>query len=329
VRTQGNGRPKAAAESSCSAGDDRKNSTRPMPFAEAALSLAGQGWPVFPLAPGDKVPLISKAAGGNGFRDGTTNLAQVEAWARRYPTANIGARIPEHMILVDVDPRNGSGETVSRWESEYGPLPATLTVWSGRGDGGHHRYYLMPNFEPALRRLCGTGIDLKTHKVGYAVMPYSIHPDSGEPYLWAEPLRPPVPLPQWFKDLIRPVKPSRPKGPMNVHSGSGSGLPSERFAESHTWAEVLEPFGWRECDRMPGRWLRPGRDRGSSASVVTARDGAEVLHVFSSNGGPLEVDRSYNKFGVWAALAHGGDWKAATAALQGAGRDGGLASGGR
>ncbi len=57
------------------------------PLPRAARALAASGVPVFPVAARDKVPLIRN---GRGFRDATTNLAQIETWWRRFPQANIG-----------------------------------------------------------------------------------------------------------------------------------------------------------------------------------------------------------------------------------------------
>lgn len=290
------------------------------PFADAAAALAAAGWLVFPVKPRGKTPLIPNEMGGRGHKDGTTDPAQVARWARAYPTANIGTRVPQSLIVVDVDPRNGGDVTAAGWEAEHGPIPETLTVWSGRGDGGRHLYFLAPAFKPSRDRLKGTGVDLKDHG-GYVVLPPSIHPEGDRgPYRWGEPLAAPVALPEWLADLLRPIQqPTATRRPVRLRI-AGSGLPSEDFNESHTWADVLEPYGWQESAGKPGRWLRPGRDLGSSAHVVTTKTGDEVLHVFSSAAAPLEDQKNYSKFAAWAELAHRGDWKAAVAAAKQGGR---------
>ena len=67
----------------------------PAGFLDDALAYAARGWPVFPLRPGEKVPLIAKAAGGNGVHDATTDPDQIRAWWTKHPTANIGlAAVP-------------------------------------------------------------------------------------------------------------------------------------------------------------------------------------------------------------------------------------------
>src|SRR5690625_7186878 len=57
------------------------------PRADAARAFAAAGVPVFPCAPGGKRPLIRD---GQGFRDATTDLTQIDAWWSRAPAANIG-----------------------------------------------------------------------------------------------------------------------------------------------------------------------------------------------------------------------------------------------
>lgn len=286
------------------------------PFADAGADLAAAGWPVFLLGVRGKRPLISKAMGGNGFKDGTTDPDRVNAWARLYPTANVGARIPAPYILIDIDPRNGGDRTLARWDAEHGPLPQTLTVWSGRGDGGRHLYFLAPAFDVTSDRLKGTGVDLKTHRTGYAVMPPSIHPEGKQgAYCWGSPMCAAARLPDWLASLLRPAKPKpRTCGDWQPFRSSSSGLPSVEFDRAASWGDVLEPAGWVHVKE--GRWRRPGRDDGSSALVVTAQDGTELLHVFSSAAAPLEDGKNYSKFAAWAELAHRGDWKAAAAALK-------------
>jgi Bifunctional DNA primase/polymerase, N-terminal len=67
---------------------------------------------------------------------------QIKAWWIRWPNATIGARVPESLLVIDVDPRNGG--SLAELESLTGPLPATLTAWSGRDDGGRHLYFRRP-----------------------------------------------------------------------------------------------------------------------------------------------------------------------------------------
>jgi hypothetical protein len=70
---------------------------------EAALTYAHQGIPVFPLAPGTKVPLISAQHGGRGLHDATTTLSRINAWWKACPDANVGLRTGIRFDVVDLD----------------------------------------------------------------------------------------------------------------------------------------------------------------------------------------------------------------------------------
>lgn len=142
----------------------------------AALELADADWPVFPL--NGKKPL----AGSHGHLDATTDPRQIRRWWKEDPRYNIGSPVPENLLVLDVDPRN-KGD-LSLLERRVGAkLPRTLEVISGRRDGGRHLYYMRP-FERPYRGNIPAGIDVKTN--GYMVMPPSLHPDTGKPYLWID-----------------------------------------------------------------------------------------------------------------------------------------------
>ena len=55
----------------------------------------------------------------------------------------------------------------------------------------------------------------------------------------------------------------------------------------------LPDHGW---EKTGDNFRRPGTDKPISASIVTAKDGTRLLHVFSSNAQPFEADKNYNAF---------------------------------
>ncbi|MFV0442161.1 MAG: bifunctional DNA primase/polymerase [Planctomycetaceae bacterium] len=64
---------------------------------EAALRHAELGYPVFPCAPGEKLP-----ATPNGFKDASSDPQQIDAWWTTKPASNIG--IPtEGLLVLDID----------------------------------------------------------------------------------------------------------------------------------------------------------------------------------------------------------------------------------
>lgn len=95
---------------------------------------------------------------------------------------------------------------------------------------------------------------------------------------------------------------------------------------THTWADVLR--GWTEHHTDAAGityWTRPGKDPREGWSATTNANGTDRLIVFTSAdvGGFDAYDgtgapTSYDRFGAWATLAHGGDRVAATRALRSA-----------
>ena len=149
---------------------------------QAALELANLGWPVFPCVetPGEKA---KSPYTRNGFHDASIEPTQIHTWWDYKPRALIGLAVPAGMMVIDIDPRKGGSREAL--EEKVGKLPITATVWSGRGDGGHHLYFMRPKGDLTGIRLRSMGIDLKDADRGYVIAPPSLHPDTGQPY-WDE-----------------------------------------------------------------------------------------------------------------------------------------------
>lgn len=117
----------------------------------------------------------------------------------------------------------------------------------------------------------------------------------------------------------------RPKAPAvearserTPHGGGGRWevTPGDDFNERASWTDVLEPHGWRRLFTTAGgneHWCRPGKSRGTSATV--SEGGAGTLYVFTSST-VFEVDTAYSRFGAYAMLKHGGDFREAARALE-------------
>lgn len=162
----------------------------------AALKYAELGYPVFPCAPGDKVPITPR-----GFKDATTDPEQIRAWWKKYPDANIG--IPTAgLLVIDVDGKDNAwpGDTVKAEELACGPISLTPR-------GGRHHIFRQPDgwrFRNTTGKIA--------HKVdtraggGYIVVPPSVV--DGKSYRWAETFElnvAPGELPEppgWLIDLL-------------------------------------------------------------------------------------------------------------------------------
>lgn len=181
----------------------------------AALDLAAQGWAVFPCHWRDDDRAKSPKT-INGHLGASRDPDVILSWWTRWPRAMIGAPVPEAFVVVDVDPRNNP-EGLAELENLVGPIPATLTVWSGRRDGGRHLYFRRP-VGPVTSTKLPEGIDLKA--AGYCIVPPSIHPASGKPYVWVH--RPAAAMPSPLRELLRPPAPRRWTG--GRRGGNGDAL---------------------------------------------------------------------------------------------------------
>lgn len=158
-----------------------------MTLKDAALGYAAQGMAVFPLVTNGKQPLTSR-----GFKDASTDPETVAAWWDATPDANIGYAVPEGLLVVDVDPRNGGGTTMRKLREQHGPLPTTKTV--DTASGGSHYYFTVPE-GVAFKSVLGPGVDLKRGGKGYVILPPS-KTDAGT-YEPRGKLTP-VPCPPWI-----------------------------------------------------------------------------------------------------------------------------------
>lgn len=152
----------------------------PGDLAGAAAWYALRGWPVFPLVPGGKTPLIR-----GGFRGASTDPRVVGDWWKSGPESNIGCPTGGRFDVVDID---------------YRSHPAALRVWSAIRDEfeahgivstprGVH-YYVLPSGMGNGAAVGGiSGLDYRGEG-GYVVLPPSRRPDGR--YLWWSPPSPDI-----------------------------------------------------------------------------------------------------------------------------------------
>ena len=179
------------------------------PLDAALFYVRYHQWPVFPLR--GKEPLTRR-----GFYDATTQEAQVHQWWQSWPDANIGMPTGEGsgIVVLDVDAAHGGFASLAAMQERpgYVPLPATRKALSG--GGGLHLYYAYPEGQrignkAQLGHL--EGIDIRGQG-GYIVLPPSLHPTSGNRYLWLDESRP-APFPAFFLELANPPRRQPPQPP--------------------------------------------------------------------------------------------------------------------
>ncbi len=139
-----------------------------------ALAYARRGWPVFPCAPGQKIP-----ATRHGYRDATTDERQISAWFGRGPQYNLaiatGAPGPD---VLDVDQHGTTGNgyaALSRLHSAG--LLDGAAAYVRTPSGGLHAYFAGTSQRNA--HLPGHHLDFRSAG-GYVLAPPSAV--GGRPY---------------------------------------------------------------------------------------------------------------------------------------------------
>ena len=180
------------------------------PLAAQALDLAALGIPVFPCAR-TKRPAISKAEGGHGFHDATTDpetVAQLFA-ARGATIIGVPTGDASGWDALDIDPKNGG----DAWEQANAQrLPETRVHQTPSG-GRHYLFRHAPGVHNSTSSIA-PGIDVRGAG-GYICVPpspgYTVISDA-EPVDW----------PDWLLELVlpktrapAPQAPSEPRRPVS------------------------------------------------------------------------------------------------------------------
>jgi len=171
-----------------------------MSTKKMARTLAEQGWPVFPVQPGEKRPLGKLAP--HGCKDATTDPVKVDDWWRVVPSANIGLATSLHLFVVDLDVKNGA-DGLAAWEqlTKGRPVPETLAV--DTPSGGRHYYFRAPKGTQIKNSASAVadGIDVRGDG-GYVLFPPS---ETGAGRYHVRHRAPVASAPDWLlKALTRP-----------------------------------------------------------------------------------------------------------------------------
>ena len=111
--------------------------SRRTPQEEQAHRFAEAGWPVFPTAPGSKIPITE-----HGYLDASTGHRQIQQWFRGEPNANLavatGKPGPD---VVDVD-KKGDRSGFASWNAlKQAGLTGEPQAIVRTPSGGMHAYY--------------------------------------------------------------------------------------------------------------------------------------------------------------------------------------------
>jgi putative DNA primase/helicase len=241
---------------------------------EAAIDAAASGIPVFPCLPGTKRP-----ATPHGFKDATTNRAQIDAWWHDNPSFNVGCS-PGQCGWAVIDPEFDAAPDWANGEA----LPKTYTVKTPRG--GKHLYF--EGSLPSTTAKLAPRVDTRG-RGGYVLLPPSVTEDG---QYSIEDNSDPAPLPAWLaqwdaehatqerkeapalgnpvaeehlRKLLGYIDPDAPRGDWRdaiagIHATPLVDDPdaSKRRQIAHEFSEgKLERLG-RYKDRRPSRYTSPG-----------------------------------------------------------------------
>ena len=130
--------------------------------------------------------------------------AEIRAWWRRWPTANVGlvTGVISRLAVLDIDPRNGGIDTLH--DLDAGAVMPDDNTLAETGSRGLHHYFALD--APLAKGAPFQGIELQADGA-LVVAPPSLH-HSGRRYRWCrDPLsgvvrdlnRPWTPLPAWLR----------------------------------------------------------------------------------------------------------------------------------
>ena len=288
------------------------------------LAYAAKGLEIFPVNWRTKHPLVE-----NGMKDATTNPTTITKWWRTWPDASIACRIPEGVVVLDIDPRHNGHQTWTELENHFGTLTTTRWHASGRGDGGRHLWYRHPTGKlrtkkldewaktngvghQAGKRSWSAGIDILHHNHRYSILPPSLHGETSTPYTWGA--EGPIPdLPAPLAALI--VADDTPPEPLRIVQDPTS--IADWYTNNHSWLDILPREGWQlvdgDGDSDGSRWRHPNATAEHSA---TTRHGCLFVYTpntdfpVTENSDPKGITR----FRAYTTLNHDGDGKSAARA---------------
>jgi hypothetical protein len=305
---------------------------RAMTLLELATKYAGSGLSVIPIkADGSKAPAISEWTSYQREIAGPDELQRM--FSNGCGIAIVCGRVSGNLEVIDFDedgfPKQfsevvraaGRQELLERLPIVKTPHGAHLFLRCDGSIGGNQKLAQILDSQQRIK----TAIETRGEG-GYVVTvgsPAACHP-SGKPYKMVRGDLAAIPsitaedrnfllsaarsLNGYTRKDDRKSKDPAPQ--------DGGGRPGDDFNQRATWAEILEPHGWKHVSSKgdEDQWRRPGKNEGISAT--TNYNGSGMLYVFSSNAQPFETERGYSKYSAYALLNHNGDCSEASRALR-------------
>lgn len=147
-----------------------------------ALAMAEDGFPVFPVCPRTKRPLTL-----HGFKDATTDVAQIIAWWNRWPDAlvSIPTGYETGIAVLDIDTggEKAFGGLMARWSLEFEDDLSNVAAITP--SGGRHFYFRIEEGTAPKTRASDIAPNIDSRAIGGSIIiPGNMLPD-GRSYHWA------------------------------------------------------------------------------------------------------------------------------------------------
>lgn len=156
------------------------------PYAQAAQLYRDAGWQgVLPIV-GKRVP----PSGYTGYNASWPTDLVIDDWVNVRGAENIGLRLPDDIIGIDIDAYDGRKglETIEWYESQLDCVLPLTHRSSARTDGSGIRFFRVPagmNWKSDLGANSNVEIIRSGHR--FAMVWPSVHPDVHETYKWLAP----------------------------------------------------------------------------------------------------------------------------------------------
>ena len=307
---------------------------------EHARRYVAAGLSVIPVrADGSKAP---KMGGWRTYTDRLPTDEELSEWFGSGVATGIGV-VPGpasgNLVVLDFENKGGQcsySEWLSTLPAELQPHLATCPVVR-TPSGGRHVWVRLADPVPGgkLARYAKGTTKIEVRGLGHQVLAPGCPPEchaSGEPYVFESEGWTvgggvaPVPSEAWAGwvehacSLNEYAAPERPtvSGWSGPTGKADDDAPGADFNRRGSWAETgLFEAGWswvRKAGEERGLICRPDKEAGVSASIgmVTSKvNGWPLFWCWSTSVPEFVAEQGYSRFAVFAALRHGGDFKAA------------------
>lgn len=289
-----------------------------------ALRYADRGWHIFPCDE-KKAPHTE-----HGFKDASTDPAQITAWWARWPDANIGLATGEScgLFVIDIDKQNerhkhdGYVAWFALCQDHDWHADAVDVLGCKTPSWGSHLYF---NWRPGITNGRGTlplGVDVRGNG-GYVLLPPSRTQEGAYKWWYLNTGGRAMDPPQWLLDVLAPRKTAHEVNstPQSMRN-PGQGSIIDAYNAAIDIKALMTHYGYTVNE---DRFTRPGKDprAGISGTIKDNR-----MYTFSANDpgyDPADVSPSgagctLKPFDLLARLQFDGDAKAAVKYLHEAAR---------